>query len=161
MTSDMIDRLWISAISTRSLLSDYSTVCVNKQGSRRRRFRLCPLLHSNTTQVQALAMLAWTTCIGAVHKVRHAIFGPSVTLCHTSRDPPKVRHTSRNPPPPIFSRPSTKNPDKSPLAVQILSQLLTVVFVRGFCSGVLSRRFVRSGFSPFPFWQNTSVTTES
>ena len=40
---------------------------------------------------------------GAVHKVRHAIFGqflppPPVTLCHTSRDPPKVRHTSRTPP---------------------------------------------------------------
>jgi len=38
--------------------------------------------------------------LGAVHKVRHAIFGqfwPSVTLCHTSRDPPKVRHTSRTP----------------------------------------------------------------
>src|SRR6218665_2749696 len=38
---------------------------------------------------------------------------PPVTLCHTSRDPPKVRHTSRTPQ--IFSRPSTKNPDKSPL----------------------------------------------
>src|SRR6218665_1687733 len=39
---------------------------------------------------------------GAVHKVRHAIFGqfwppPPVTLWHTSRDPPKVRHTSRTP----------------------------------------------------------------
>src|SRR6218665_2546124 len=38
---------------------------------------------------------------------------PPVTLCHTSRDPPKVRHTSRTPP--IFSRPSTKNLDKNPL----------------------------------------------
>ena len=42
--------------------------------------------------------------MGAVNKVRHAIFGqflhplPPVTLCHTSRDPPKVRHTSRTPP---------------------------------------------------------------
>src|SRR6218665_1634709 len=47
---------------------------------------------------------------GAVHKVRHAIFGqfdPPVTLCHTSRAPPKERHTSRRPPP-HFSRPSTK-----------------------------------------------------
>src|SRR6218665_2139937 len=40
--------------------------------------------------------------LGAFHKVRHAIFGqfdppPPVTLCHTSRDPPKVRHTSRTP----------------------------------------------------------------
>src|SRR6218665_1581859 len=41
-----------------------------------------------------------------------ANFCPPVTLCHTSRHPQKVPHT---PPPPIFSRPSTKNPDKSPL----------------------------------------------
>ena len=46
----------------------------------------------------------------AVHKVRHAIFGqfwpplPSVTLCHTSWDPQKVRHTSWTSL--IFSRPS-------------------------------------------------------
>src|SRR6218665_3809165 len=38
--------------------------------------------------------------LGAVHKVRHANFGqflaPTlVTLCQTSRDPTKVRHTSR------------------------------------------------------------------
>src|SRR6218665_1854108 len=76
--------------------------------------------------------------LGAVHKVRHAIFGqflphPPVTLSHTSRDPPKVRHTSRNPPP-IFRKLSTKNPDKSPL-VQILSQLFPGVFVRGFVMG--------------------------
>src|SRR6218665_70220 len=39
---------------------------------------------------------------------------PPVTLCHTSRDPPpKARHTSRTPR--IFSRPSTKIPNKSPL----------------------------------------------
>src|SRR6218665_1423309 len=38
---------------------------------------------------------------------------PPVTFCHTSRNPPpKVRHTSLTP---IFSRPSTKIPDKSPL----------------------------------------------
>src|SRR6218665_566459 len=41
-----------------------------------------------------------------VHEVRHAILGqfwlpPLVTHCHTSRDPPSVRHTYRNPP--IFS----------------------------------------------------------
>src|SRR6218665_2021516 len=37
---------------------------------------------------------------------------PPVTLCHTSRDPQKyVTHLG----PPIFSRPSTKNPDKSPM----------------------------------------------
>ena len=38
-------------------------------------------------------------------------FLPLVTLCHTSWDPPTVRHTSRTP---IFSRPITKNPDKTP-----------------------------------------------
>src|SRR6218665_3775812 len=70
--------------------------------------------------------------IGAVHKVRHAIFGQFLPLpCHTSSHipgppPPKVRHTSRTPP--TFRRPSTKNPDESPL-VQILSQLFVEVFV--------------------------------
>src|SRR6218665_890809 len=104
--------------------------------------------------------------LGAVHKVRHAIFGqflppPPVTLCHTFRDLPKVRHTSRTPSP-IFSRPSTTKPGQKPL-VQILSQLFARVFVRGgfvrgsFVLKVLSRVvFVRS-----PFCQNTSVTTES
>src|SRR6218665_1934792 len=34
--------------------------------------------------------------LGAVHKVCHAILGK---FCHTSRDPQKVSHTSRTPPP--------------------------------------------------------------
>src|SRR6218665_3890549 len=91
---------------------------------------------------------------GAVHKVRHAIFGqflppPPVTLRHTSRDPPKVRHTSRTPP--IFRRPSTKNPEKSPL-VQILSQLFAGFFVRGVLSGsLLSGRFCSGWFLSVPF----------
>ena len=43
----------------------------------------------------------WTSS-GAVHKVRHAIFGqfwppPPVTLCYTSREPPKIRQTSLTP----------------------------------------------------------------
>ena len=84
---------------------------------------------------------------GAVHKVRHAIFGQFYPppLCHTSShisgpSPPKVRHTSRTPSP-IFKRPSTKNPDKSPL-VQIMSQLFAGVFVRGvFSESLLSERF--------------------
>src|SRR6218665_1769084 len=66
---------------------------------------------------------------------------PSVTLCHTSRDPlpPKVRHTSRIPPP-ISSRPSTKIPDKSPLYKFYLN-----------CSRrFLSGGFVRVGFCLFP-----------
>ena len=80
-----------------------------------------------------------TIKLGAVHKVRHAIFGqflplPPVTLRHTSRDPPKVRHTSRTPP--IFRRPSRKHPDKSPLCKFCLN-----------CSrGVLSGGFVRGSF---------------
>src|SRR6218665_1412677 len=59
---------------------------------------------------------------------------PPVTLCHTSRDPPKVglRHTSR---PPIFIRPSTKNPDKSPVYKFCLN------CSRGFYQGVRQRVF--------------------
>src|SRR6218665_827712 len=38
---------------------------------------------------------------------------PRVTLCHTSRDPPNS--TSHISDPPIFSKPSTKYPDKRPL----------------------------------------------
>src|SRR6218665_1437877 len=57
---------------------------------------------------------------------------PSVTLCHTSRDPPKVCHTSRTPP--IFSRPSTKIPDKSPLYKFYLNCWRRFLF-GGFCPG--------------------------
>src|SRR6218665_2735608 len=57
-----------------------------------------------------------------------------------TRDPPKGRHTSRTPPPPICSRPSTNNPDKSPIYKFSLNCL------RGFCPG----GFVRGGFCPFP-----------
>src|SRR6218665_2670124 len=67
-----------------------------------------------------------------------SIFTPS--LCHTSSyipGPPKG--TSHISDPPIFRRPSTKNPDKSPL-IQILSQLFVGVFLWG---------FVRGGF----FWK--------
>src|SRR6218665_1084374 len=71
---------------------------------------------------------------------------PPVTLCHTSRDPPKVSHTSRTHPP-IFSRPSTKIPDKSPLYKFYLN-----------CSRrFLSRGFVRVDFVRSPFCHNTSV----
>src|SRR6218665_1148337 len=80
-----------------------------------------------------------------------ANFDPPVTLCHTSRDPRKVRHTSRTPTPPIFSRPSTKIPYKSPLYKFYLN------CSRRFLSGC----FVRVGFCAFPFCHNTSVTTES
>src|SRR6218665_1537868 len=91
-------------------------------------------------------------CIfGVVHKVRHAILAnfhppPPVTLCHTSRDPQKVRHTSRTPQ--FFSRPSTKNPDKA-LCTNSLS-IVRRVFVWGICQGVLCLEgFIRGGFCPF------------
>ena len=76
--------------------------------------------------------------LGAVHKVRHAIFGQfwtplsPVTLCHTSRDPPKVRHPSRIPP--IFSRPSTEIADKSSLYKFYLNCSRTFLS-GGFCPG--------------------------
>ena len=70
-----------------------------------------------------------------------------VTLCHTSQDPPKVHHTSRTP---IFSRPSTKKPNKK-THVQILCQLFVGVFVREVLSGVFCLEgFVQDGFCPFP-----------
>src|SRR6218665_836016 len=84
--------------------------------------------------------------LGAVHKVRHAIFGqflpPPVTLRHTSRDSPKVRHTSRTPP--ISRIPSTTNGQKLPCTNSV--SILRGGFVRGsfvwkVLSGVL---FVRS-----------------
>src|SRR6218665_1257392 len=56
-----------------------------------------------------------------------------VTLCHTSRDPPKVRLTSRTPP--MFSRPSTENPDKSPLYKFSLN-CSRGFLSGGFCQGV-------------------------
>src|SRR6218665_1982221 len=76
------------------------------------------------------------------------IFTPSpVTLCHTSRDPPKVRHTSRTS---HFSGHSTKNLEQKPI-VQILSQLFARIFVRGVCQGVFCLEgFVRGDFCPFP-----------
>src|SRR6218665_1802598 len=89
---------------------------------------------------------SFPTCTtGAVHKVRHAIFGQFLppSPCHTSSHIPGplprkyVTHLG----PPIFRRPSTKDPDNKPL-VQILSQLFAGVFVRGVLSGgLLSGRF--------------------
>src|SRR6218665_3236267 len=102
--------------------------------------------------------------LGAVPKVRHAIFGyftpsPSHFVTHPGPGPPES--TSHISDPPIFRRPITKNTDKSPL-VQILSQLFAGVFVRGFCQGVFCLEgFVRVGFCPFLFCHSTSVTSES
>src|SRR6218665_689387 len=101
---------------------------------------------------------------GAVHKVRHAIFGqflppPPVTLCHTSRDPQKVRHTSRTPPDflvGLVQKIRTKPP------VKILSRLFAGFCPGGFVRGSLVWK-VLSGvfFVHSSFCHNTSVTTES
>src|SRR6218665_3849056 len=94
--------------------------------------------------------------VGAVHKVRHVIFLANfdppfpVTFCHTSLDPPKVRHTSRT-----TRRFLVGLVQKSRTNVPCTN---SVSIVRGgFVGGVLSGLvFVR-----FPFFHNTSVTTES
>src|SRR6218665_452803 len=83
------------------------------------------------------------SALGAVHKVRHAIFGqflppPPVTLCHTSQDPPKVCHASRTPRflVGLVQKSWTKVPCTNSISI-----------VRGgFCPG----GFVRVGFCPFP-----------
>src|SRR6218665_942218 len=80
---------------------------------------------------------------------------PPVALCHTSRDP--LESTSHISDPPIFIKPNTKIPDKSPLFTFYLN-CSQRFFSGGFCQGsfvwkVLSRLvFVRS-----PFCHNTSV----
>src|SRR6218665_12988 len=84
--------------------------------------------------------------LGAVHKVRHAILAnfappPPVTLCHTSRNPPES--TSHISYPPIFSRPSTKNPDKSPLY-----NSLSIVHGAFLSTGVLPGGLLSGMFCP-------------
>src|SRR6218665_1929646 len=91
------------------------------------------------------------SALGAVHKVRHAIFGqflppPPVTLCHTSRDPQKS--TSHISDPPFFSRPSRKIRTEAPCTNSL--SIVREVFVRGGLSGVFCLEgFVRGGFCPF------------
>src|SRR6218665_3795469 len=61
------------------------------------------------------------------------LFWPILTPspCHTSRDPPKVRHTSRTP---YFLVGLVQNPGQKP-SVQILSQLFAGVLSEGLLSG--------------------------
>src|SRR6218665_3501860 len=89
---------------------------------------------------------------GAVHKVRHAIFGqflPPSPLSHFLTHPGTPKSTSHISDPPIFSWPSTKNPYKSPL------YKFSLICSRGFLSGFFFRGvfclegFVQSGFCPF------------
>src|SRR6218665_300902 len=92
--------------------------------------------------------------IGTVNKVRHAILGQFLPppLSHFVIHPGTTRKYVTHLGPPIFSRPSTKKPgQKPPVGLQILSQLFTGLFVRGFCPGVFCLEgFVRGGFCPFP-----------
>src|SRR6218665_3978942 len=79
-------------------------------------------------------------------------------VTHPGRPPPKkVRHTSRSP---ISSSLVQRTRSKAPCTNSL--PIVCGGFVRGFCQGVFSLEgFVRGGFCPFPFCQNTSVTTES
>src|SRR6218665_2303112 len=100
---------------------------------------------------------------GAVHKVRHAIFGQFLppSPCHTSSHipgPPKyVTHLG----PPRFleglvQKPRTKAPCTNSASIVRGS------FCPGVCQGVFCLEdFVWGGFCPLPFCQNTSVTSES
>jgi len=104
---------------------------------------------------------------GAVHKVRHAIFVqfwpplPSVTFCHTSRDPPKyVTHLG---PPRFLAGLVQKTRTKAPCTNSLW------IVREGFCPGA----FVRGSFvwkvlfgvvfirSPFVRIHLLQVTTES
>src|SRR6218665_1204217 len=67
---------------------------------------------------------------------------PPVTLCHTSRDPPKVRHTSRTPP--FLVGLVQKSPDKIPLYKFSLNCSRGFLFV--FCLD----GFVRGAFLSVP-----------
>ena len=113
------------------------------------------LLKPRSQNSDAQNAIRQNTCrpsYGAVHKVRHAIFGQFLPPCHTSSHipgPPRKYVTHLRPP--RFWRLSTKNPDKSPL-VQILSQLFAGVFVRGgFVRGLfMSGRFCPGWFLSVP-----------
>src|SRR6218665_1357413 len=93
--------------------------------------------------------------LGAVHKVRHAIFGhflPPSPLSHFVTHPgtpvKSMSTISDSPPPPFFIRSITKNPDKSPLYKFSLN--CSRGFVRGVCQRVFCLEgFVRDGFCPF------------
>src|SRR6218665_1376158 len=76
---------------------------------------------------------------------------PSVTFCHTSRDPRKVRHTSRTHPQFLVVQKTGQN-----------SLFKSLSMVRGFCSGLFVWKVLSEvGFARPPFCQNTSVTTEN
>src|SRR6218665_3200290 len=86
------------------------------------------------------------------------IFTTPVTLCHTSGTPQK--YFTHLGPPRLFSRPSTKNPDKSPLYK--FSQLFAEFCPGGFVRGSLVWKVLFGRVSVHScFCHNTSVTTDS
>src|SRR6218665_848304 len=77
------------------------------------------------------------------------ILTPCHTLSHTPKPPPESTSHISNTPPPIFSMPSTKNPNKSPCTNSL--SIIRAGFVRGFCQRFFCLEgFVRGGFCPFP-----------
>src|SRR6218665_802187 len=90
---------------------------------------------------------------GAVHKVRHAIFGQFYPLplshfvTHPGTTPPKVRHTSRTPRylEDLVQKLGQKHPCTNSVSI----------VHGGFYQGVFCLEgYVRGGFCPFPFCQN-------
>src|SRR6218665_32241 len=79
--------------------------------------------------------------------------------CHTlSHIPDPQKSTSHISDPPIFSRPSTKNPDKSPLYTNSLSlNIVSGSFVKGSLSGRICPGWFLS-FPPSVIIGPTSVT---
>src|SRR6218665_1237907 len=74
---------------------------------------------------------------------------PCHTLSHIPGPPKSTSHISD---PPIFSKPSTKTSDKSPLYKFCLN--CSRGYLSGVCQGVFCLEgFVRGGFCPFPLCQ--------
>ena len=101
---------------------------------------------------------------GAVHKVRHAIFGqfsPSL-LSHFVTHPGTPRkYVTHLGTPRFLEGLVQKSRTKAPLYKFCLN-CSRGFFIRGFCQGVFCLEgFAQGGFCSFPFCQNTSVTTES
>src|SRR6218665_1023499 len=88
-------------------------------------------MHAKVKHEEKMIKSLKYTLYGAVtvHKARHAIFGqflppPLSHFVTHAGTPPKVSYTSRNPQ--IFSRPSAKNQDKSPLYKFCLNRKLNI-----------------------------------
>ena len=99
--------------------------------------------------------------LGAVHKVRHTIFGQFLPPSHLSHIPGPPESASHISDPPILEGLIQKSRTKAPFYKFCLN-CSRAFLSEGFCQEVFCLEgFVRSGFCPFPFCQNISVTTES